>query len=135
METVRKINDEFAIAGPMALSQWQQVAEEGFKSVLNLRSLNHLLSNEQQQVEHLGLCYVNLPVDAEVMNPEIAVRVLSQISQLPKPALVCCNNATLAAAMVFMHIAIHQGQPLQQAFQRAEALGLFKTYSQPAPLG
>jgi protein tyrosine phosphatase (PTP) superfamily phosphohydrolase (DUF442 family) len=135
MDIIRKINDELAIAGPTTLKQLQQIAEEGYKSVLNLRSLNQFLNHEQQQVERLGLHYFNLPIDTQVMNPEITAKVLNQIKQSPKPMLVCCNNATLAAAMVLMHIAISQGQPLQQAFQRAEDLGLFKNYSQPAPLG
>lgn len=68
------------------------------------------------------------------MNPGIAVRILNQINQVPKPTSVCCNNATLAAAIVLMHIAISQGQPLQRAFQRAEDLGLFRNYPQPATL-
>jgi protein tyrosine phosphatase (PTP) superfamily phosphohydrolase (DUF442 family) len=126
METVRKINNELAIAGPVTVQQLQQLAEEGFKSVLNLRSLdNELLINEQQHVERMGLCYVNLAIDREVMSPEIATRVLKQIKELPKPTLVYCNNATLAAAMVLMHIAMRQGETLPQAFKRAEQLGLF----------
>ncbi|MHC5769509.1 MAG: hypothetical protein ACYTXI_28655 [Nostoc sp.] len=38
MEIVRKINDELAIAGQITLEQLPQVAQEGFKSVINLRS-------------------------------------------------------------------------------------------------
>lgn len=132
MEIVRKINDELAIAGPVTLNQLQQLAEEGFQSVLNLRSLSQsLLIQEQQDVEGLGLCYVNLPIDTEVMTTEIASKVLKQIDKLRKPTLVCCNNAMLAAAMVLMHVAISQGETLQQAFKRAEELGLFQSRSRP----
>jgi protein tyrosine phosphatase (PTP) superfamily phosphohydrolase (DUF442 family) len=134
VETVRKINDELAIAGSVTFNELRQVTEEGYKSVLNLRSPHYFSNDEQQQVERSGLCYVSLPIDAKVMNPEVALRILNQIDQLPKPILVCCNNATLAAAMVLMHITISQGQPLQQAFQRAEELGLFRNYPQPATL-
>jgi len=135
MEIIRKINNELAIAGPITITELQQIAEEGYKSVLNLRSLGQSSNSEQEEVKRLGLRYVNLPIDTEVMNPEITVKVLNQIKQLPKPMLVCCNNATLAAAMVLMHIAISQGQSLQQSFKRAEELGLFKNYPQPAPSG
>ena len=64
MEIIRKINDELTIAGQVTLEQLQQVAQEGFKSVLNLRSPDEegFLSNEQQQVEELGLYYLNIPV-------------------------------------------------------------------------
>jgi protein tyrosine phosphatase (PTP) superfamily phosphohydrolase (DUF442 family) len=126
MEIIRKINDELAIAGPVTFNDLQQIAKEGYKSVLNLQSFNHFSNDEQDQIERLGLHYLKLPIDAEVMCLEVAIRVLDQIHQLPKPALVCCNNATLAAAMVLMHIAVSQGQPLQQAFERAEELGLFR---------
>ncbi|NJO75750.1 MAG: hypothetical protein HC833_19485 [Leptolyngbyaceae cyanobacterium RM1_406_9] len=133
MEIVMKINDELAIAGTVTFNEIKQIAEEGYQSILNLRSSNHFSNDEQQQAERLGLCYANVLVDTEGMNPEIATKVLNQINQLPKPMLVCCNNATLAAAMVFMHIATNQGQPLQQAFRRAEELGLFRNHSQSAP--
>lgn len=126
VETVRKINDELAIAGPVTLQQLQQLAEEGFKSIVDLRSLApHCLNDEQQQAEQLGLCYVNLPIASEVISAEIAVIVLQQIDRLAKPTLVYCNNATIAAAMVLMYIATHQGESLSQAFKRAERLGLF----------
>lgn len=127
MEIVRKINDDLAIAGPVTFQQLQQLAEDGFASVLSLRSLEkHLLQEEQQHVESLGLHYVNLPVAHEVMSPAIAAHVLKQMRVLPKPALVCCNSARLAAAMVLMHIAMSQGETLQQAFHRAKNLGLFE---------
>lgn len=137
MKFVMKINDELSIAEAVTFTQLQQVAEAGYQSLLNLRLLNHwvnhLMNDEQQQAERLGLCYVNLLVNTEVINPEIAAKVLNRINRLPKPMLVCCSNATLAAAMVFIHIAVNQGKPLQQAFRRAEELGLFKNYSRPAP--
>jgi len=133
MEIVRKINDDLAIAGVVAFEQWQQIADEGFQSVLNLRSLNTpLLNTERQYVESLGLYYVNLLIDStlEGMSIEIALNVLKLINELPKPILVC-NNATLAAAMVLIYIAMRQGETLQQAIQRAEKLSLIKIPFQP----
>lgn len=125
MEAIRKIDDELAIAGQITLEQLQQIAQEGFKVVLSLRSKNNLLADEQRCVEALGLCYFNLPVESRQVNAELADRVLKQMDILPKPALIYCVNAKLAAAMVLMHIAVRQGATLQQAFQRAEQLGLF----------
>jgi len=127
MEIVRRINDELAIAGPMTPQEFQQLADDGFKSILNLRSLDQSdLYDEQQYVEYLGLCYVNLAIDSEIISTEIAVRVLRKMDELPKPMLVYCNNAMLAAAMVLMHIAMRQGETLSQAIQRAEKFELFR---------
>lgn len=127
MNTIRTINDDLAIAGQITPEQLQQIAQEGFKSVLNLRSPDEegFLINEQQQAEALGLYYINVPVKLETINHEVAAQVLQKIDQLTKPALVHCNNAIRAAAMVLMHIATQQGASLSQAFKQAERLGLF----------
>lgn len=128
MEIIRKINDELAIAGQVTLEQLPQVAQEGFKSVLNLRSPDEdgFLNSEQQQVEDLGLYYLNIPVKVEAINDEIADLVLTQTNKLPKPALVHCDSAMRAAAIVLMQIATRQGVTLKQAFKQAEKLGLFR---------
>jgi|SRR3712207_6564541 len=127
MKTIRKINDDLAIAGQLTPEQLQQLAQDGFKSVLNLRSPDEegFLNNEQQQVEALGLCYINVSVKVEAINDEVAAQVLNQIDELVKPTLIHCNNAMRAAAFVLMYIATRQGVVLSQAFNQAEQLGLF----------
>lgn len=130
METIRKINDELAIAGQILPEQLKQLAEQGFKSVLNLRSPDEkgFSSNERQQAESFGLCYANVPAQMESIDGESAIFVLQYINELPKPELVHCENGALAAVMVLMHIAICQGDTVNQAFERVEQLGLFKKY-------
>lgn len=127
MKIIRKINDELAIAGQITSEQLQEIAQEGFKSVLNLRSPDEdgFLSNEQEQAQALGLSYLNLPIKLEAINDEIGTRVFRVINELPKPILIHCSSARRAAALVLMFIATRQGATVQQAFQQAEQLGLF----------
>lgn len=127
MDTVRKINDELAIAGQVRLEQLPEIAQAGFKSVLNLRSPDEagFLNNEQQQAEVLGLSYINIPVEPEGINDESVTQLFNQINKLPKPVLVHCDSAMRAAAIVLLHIAVRQGATLKQAFNQAEKLGLF----------
>jgi uncharacterized protein (TIGR01244 family) len=131
MEIIRKINDELAIAGQIAPEQLQQLAQEGYRSVLNLRSSSELgfLSNEQQQAEALGLHYVNMPIEFETTNDEIATKLFQQINQLSKPTLVHCDTGIRSAAIVLMHIAVRQGATLKQAFQHVNQLGLFGVFT------
>ena len=133
MNTIRKINDDLAIAGQLTTEQLQQIAHEGFKSVLNLRSPDEegFLNNEQQQVKVLGLYYINIPVKGEVINAEVADQVLQQIDDLAKPVLIHCNNSMRAAAIVLMSIATQQGVSLSKAFKQAEQLGLFGNVTSP----
>lgn len=90
MEIVRKINDELVIARQITLEQLPQVAQEGFKSVINLRSPDEqgFLNSEQKKIELLGLSYINIPVQVELMNDETATSLFEQINTLSKPLLV-----------------------------------------------
>ncbi|WGV25658.1 beta-lactamase hydrolase domain-containing protein [Halotia branconii] len=131
MKIVRKINNELAIAGQITLEQLPQIAQEGFKSVLNLRSPNEqgFLNSEPEKVEFLGLSYINIPVKSEVMNDETATSLLEQINKLSKPLLMHCDYAMRSAVIVLMYIVIWQGATLQQAFKQVEKFGLFRTVS------
>jgi uncharacterized protein (TIGR01244 family) len=125
MENVKKINDELTVAGQVTSEQLQQAVNEGYKSVLNLRSPDEqgFISNEQQQAQALGLHYINIPVKPNEINDELTTEVLKQIDQLPKPALIHCASGMRAGALVFMNVATRQGLTAQQAFEKAEAVG------------
>lgn len=126
MEIIRKINDELAIAGQITLEQLTQIAHAGYKSVLNLRSPDEagFQSSEQLNPHLLGLHYVNLPIKATEINPQIALQVFQKITELPKPTLVHCDSGMRAATLIFMYIATKQGISLDLAFQQAINLGL-----------
>jgi protein tyrosine phosphatase (PTP) superfamily phosphohydrolase (DUF442 family) len=57
MNLIRKINQELAISGQITLEHLHQLADDGYKSVLNLCFANESISwtNEQQKSEFLGL--------------------------------------------------------------------------------
>lgn len=127
MQPIRKINNQLTIAPQLTLEQLKQIAQEDFKSVLNLRSPNEtgFLSSEQQEAESLGLFYINIPVNLEAINNDVITEVLKQINQLPKPILVHCDSAIRAAALVLIYIDTQQGATLEQACNKAKQLGLF----------
>lgn len=132
MEPIRKITDELSIAGQITVAQLPQLAQEGFRSVLNLRSPDEagFLSEEQQKAELLGLYYSNFPFKPDAVDDETATQILQQIHSLPKPTLVHCDNAVRSAAIALMHIATRQGVSLEKAFKQAKQLGLFEVLTQ-----
>jgi len=126
MDTVRKITNELAIAGQPTPGELQQLAEEGYRSVVNLRSFNEIgfLESEQQKIECLGLHYVNLPIQAENLSLNDMLPVLQQLDGLPKPMLVHCDSGIRSSIIVLMKIAIEQGIESENAFQKVVKLGL-----------
>lgn len=126
MEIIRKINDELAIAGQITSEQLEQLAEAGYRSVLNLRSPDEagFQNNEQLNPQLLGLQYINLPVKATEINPQVALQVFEKINELPKPTLIHCDSGMRSATMIFMYIATRQGISLDLVFRQAIHLGL-----------
>ncbi|NJN86290.1 MAG: hypothetical protein HC881_08210 [Leptolyngbyaceae cyanobacterium SL_7_1] len=94
METVRKITNEWAIAGQLTLNELHQLVEAGYRSVVNLRSVNEIgfLRDEQQKIERLGLHYAHCPIPAETLSLEDLLPVIQQLDALPKPMLVHCDS-------------------------------------------
>ena len=125
MENVKKINDELTIAGQVTPEQLQQAAQEGYKSVLNLRSPHEkgFLPEEPQLAASAGLEYINIPLKVDEINDELTTEILQQIDELPKPALIHCGSAMRAGAMAFMNLATRQGMTPEQAFEKAHETG------------
>jgi len=131
MITVRKINNELAIAGQITLDQLEKLADEGYKSVLNLRSPdeNSLLEHEQEKVQSLGLDYINFPTNLEEINHQAALNIFQIINQLSKPILIHCDDSIRSAAIVLLYIATKQGIDFEQALQQTINLGLISCHS------
>ncbi len=126
MNIVRKINDELAIAGQITLVQLKQIADDGYKSVLNLRLPDEigLLVDEQEKTELLGLYYINLPFQAEDINDGATLEIFEKITKLPKPVLIHCDNSIRSATIVLLYIALKQGIGFEKALQKVINLGL-----------
>ena len=127
MNTIRKINNELAIAGQITPEQFQEIADCGYKAVLNLRLPNEkgLLDGEQEKIEILGLYYVNFPTTSEEINYQFSLQIFQIINQLPKPTLIHCDNSLRSAAIVLLYIATKQGISFEQVFQQIIQIGLF----------
>ncbi|WP_375503264.1 beta-lactamase hydrolase domain-containing protein [uncultured Nostoc sp.] len=126
MNIVRKINDELAIAGQITLEQLKEIADEGYKSVINLRLPDEtgFLANEQEKTEVLGLYYVSFPTKPEDLNHQSTLQIYQTITELPKPILIHCDNSIRSAAIVLLYICIKQGITFEEALQKIITLGL-----------
>jgi uncharacterized protein (TIGR01244 family) len=128
----KRINDQITVAGQIAPEQLKQAAQEGFKSVLNLRASSEegFMPDEEKQAEAAGLTYVNIPVKKEEISDELTTRVLKQIDELPKPVLVHCASGMRAGAMACMHMATREGMTAEEGMAEAQKIG-FDCNSEP----
>lgn len=120
-----EISQELTVIGQVQLEQLQQAVEEGFQSVLNLRSPDELgfLKNEQELAESLGLHYVNIPLKLEALHETVITEILQTLEQLPKPVVVHCAAGMRSMAISLLSIAIQQGLTAEQTLAKARKLG------------
>lgn len=126
MDTVRKITNELAIAGQPTLDELKQLAEAGYRSVVNLRSPDEtgFLNDEQRNTEYLGLRYANIPIQKNSLNLDDVIPVIQQLTGLPQPMLVHCDTGIRSSIIVLLQLMMAQGISAEEAFQKAVKLGL-----------
>lgn len=126
MENAKKVSEDMSAAGQLSPEQLQQAAQEGFKSVLNLRSPNEpgFLSDEQQQAEAVGLQYACVPLEVSEPNQELVEEAIRKIENLPKPVLVHCGAGARAGAIALIGTALQEGLTYEQITEKAQELGV-----------
>lgn len=125
MNNAIRINEYLTTTGQVTKQQLQQASQEGFKSVLNLRSPDELgyLKDEKQIAEALGLYYTNVPLKLEAINEELITKILTTLEQVPKPVLIHCAAAMRSTGIALLSIAIQEGLTPEQTLEKARHLG------------
>ncbi|WP_414519074.1 beta-lactamase hydrolase domain-containing protein [Nostoc sp. PCC 9305] len=126
MSNTKKVSDDLSAAGQPTSEELKQAAQEGFKSVLNLRSPDEagFLSDEQQQAQAAGLQYANIPLKPSEANQEQTELAIQEIENLPKPILIHCAAGARAGGIALIANAISEGLTYEEISQKAQELGL-----------
>ncbi|MEH1968741.1 beta-lactamase hydrolase domain-containing protein [Nostoc sp.] len=126
MSNTKKVSDDLSTAGQLTSEELKQAAQEGFKSVLNLRSPDEagFVSDEQQQAEAVGLQYANVPLKPSEPNQELTKLAIQEIENLPKPILIHCAAGARAGGIALIANAISEGLTYEKISQKAQELGL-----------
>ncbi|MCU0542626.1 MAG: sulfur transferase domain-containing protein [Oscillatoriaceae cyanobacterium Prado104] len=126
MTETKKVSDELTVAGQVTSQQLEQAAQEGFKSVLNLRSPDELgfLSDERQQAEAVGLQYANVPLWSSKANQELTKEAIQKLDNLPKPVLIHCAAGARAGGIALIATAIQAGLTYEEITEKAGELGI-----------
>ncbi|WP_416668901.1 beta-lactamase hydrolase domain-containing protein [Egbenema bharatensis] len=125
-DAFKAVSDSLSIVGQVTPEQLQQAAQQGFKSVLNLRSPNEpgVLSDEQQKAAAAGLEYANVPLNSSNATAEGIANALKELESLPKPVLVHCGAAQRAGGIALIATALNEGLTIEQITEKANELGL-----------
>jgi uncharacterized protein (TIGR01244 family) len=105
----------------------KQLAEKGYKSIINLRASGEGvdLAAEERQAMQLGLRYYMVPFNAKEPSEEQALAFSALMSALKEnKVFVHCGSGNRAGSLMMIYLALEEGIPPDKAEQEARKAGL-----------
>ncbi len=129
LKNATRVSTDLTVTGRLNEEDLQQAAEDGFQSVLDLRSPRErgYLLGEENWALAAKLNYISTPTYATLLTEDLIYDLFLQIGQLPKPLLIhCSSDLTLnsnwpanAYTITLMYLATQERLTSAQALHRA----------------
>jgi uncharacterized protein (TIGR01244 family) len=112
-------------AGQPTGEQVQLLAEDGYKTILDLRTPAEPRGfDEVEAARQNGLAYVNVPVNPATLDQATIDRFLAAMKKAQKPVLIHCSTATRVGALWYAWLVLENGNSPATALNQARAAGL-----------
>lgn len=99
------------------------LAAHGFKTVIDMRTVNEGTRKEKALVEGGGMVYVNIPMTVANISDEHLEAFTKAIEESPKPVLVHCGSGNRAGA-IWASYRITQGIDPEEALAEGRKAGM-----------
>ena len=112
-------------AGQPTGEQLQVLAEEGFRTVIDLRPAEEPHGfDEVEAARENGLAYVNLPVTLAGLDQATLDRFFAAFKQAERPVLLHCATSNRVGALYYAWLVLEKGMTEAEALEKARAAGL-----------
>ena len=123
-----RMNEQITVGGQPTEPDMQQLAAEGFRTIVNLRrpgESDQMLSPEEEglKARQLGMEYIHLPVASKEMRIEQVDNFSERLSAAPQPAYVHCGKGGRAAMFAVLDAAEREGWNADEAIEQVCNLG------------
>ncbi|HEX3551961.1 MAG TPA: sulfur transferase domain-containing protein [Thermoanaerobaculia bacterium] len=113
------------LAGQPTGEQVQLLAEDGYKTILDLRMPEEPRGfDEVEAARQNGLAYVNVPVSPATLDQATLDRFLAAMKKAKKPVLLHCSTGSRAGALWYAWLVLEKGRKPAAALAQARAAGL-----------
>lgn len=99
------------------------LAAHGFRTVIDMRTVNEGTNEEKGLVENAGMVYVNIPMTVADLSNEHLEAFTKAMAQSPKPILVHCGSGNRAGAIWASYL-ISQGTDPEEALAEGRKAGM-----------
>ncbi len=106
-------------------SGWEWLAQQGFRTVLDLRPSADVRREDLAAINASGLRYVALPIENQsIDDPKTLARFASEINQEPaQPLYFFDTDGARASVMWYLHDVINRNTAMDSAAQKADEFG------------
>jgi uncharacterized protein (TIGR01244 family) len=112
-------------AGQPTGEQLQLLAEEGYKTVIDLREAEEPHGfNEPEAARQNGLAYVNVPVSLQTLDQATVDKFLEAMKKAKRPVLLHCASSNRVGALYYAWLVLEEDVPARAAMAKAKAAGL-----------
>jgi uncharacterized protein (TIGR01244 family) len=127
----RKLNEQITVGAQPAPEDLQHLAQQGFRSVVNLRREGEAAqplspAAEGEQAAACGLRYFHLPISLDHLEPAQLDRFRTELETLPAPVYVHCRGGSRAGVLAMVREAVQAGQSGEEAVRALEAAGYLR---------
>jgi uncharacterized protein (TIGR01244 family) len=122
-----KVSDKVATGGQPTPAQFIDLAREGYKTVINLRTPGEEFdaAAEQKAATSRGLAYISIPVDKENPKPEEVDQFLAALSHPNAfPVFIHCGTGNRVAAFWMIRRVLVDKWTVADAEKEAKLVGL-----------
>lgn len=126
MDNFRKLNNEIAISGQPSAADLDELASQGFRTIVNLRTEDEpgILEDEEREVENRALNYSSIPVSPQTLDDLSVARFSQALESVDgTPALIHCKSGGRAGLMALLHLAVKSGWSVQQTLEVGHEMG------------
>lgn len=126
MSEIKKISLDFAGSNQPQASDLIELAEQGYKSVVNLRTPgeNGFVENEDALVQEVGLEYRHFSLNSAAADEQSIEAILAEVKNLPRPIVFHCGAGARGGALALIALAIEEHLSHEEILQKAEELGI-----------
>jgi uncharacterized protein (TIGR01244 family) len=112
-------------AGQPTGEQIQLLAEEGYRTVIDLRAPDEPRGfDEPNAAKQSGLAYINIPVTPATLDQATIDRFLNALRKAETPVLLHCGSSSRVGALLYAWLVLERGEPPAKALAKARAAGL-----------
>ena len=121
------LNENFAAAGQPSEEAFGKIAENGYRSILSLRTASEGidLAREREFVEKAGMRFISIPVSPNDLKPSLADEFLAAVKdKANQPMMIHCGSANRVGAFWMIYRVVEEGWSEEKALEEATKVGL-----------